>query len=142
MVLTGRCYEQESVPFKALDSLIDSLADYLGKLPVEVVRQVIPEESLPLVRLFPVMGQVPGMTDAGKPAIDNVDQQEMRQRAMNAMRELLKWLGTRKPVVLYIDDLQRGNVDGAVLLADLVRPPDSLCVMLLGSYRSENIGTS
>lgn len=142
VVLTGRCYEQESVPFKALDSLIDSLADYLGKLPVEVVRQGIPEDSLPLVRLFPVMGQVSGMTDAGKPAIDNVDQQEMRQRAMNALRELLKWLGARQPVVLYIDDLQWGDVDSAVLLADLVRPPESPCVMLLGSYRSENIGTS
>ena len=142
VVLAGRCYEQESVPFKALDSLIDSLADYLGKLPEEVVRQGIPEDSLPLVRLFPVMGQIPGMTDAGKPAIDNVDQQELRQRAMNALRELLRWFGAQQPVVLYIDDLQWGDVDSAVLLADLVRPPEAPRVMLLGSYRSENIDTS
>ncbi len=142
VVLTGRCYEQESVPFKALDSLIDSLASHIGKLPEELVRQAIPEDSLPLVRLFPVLGQMPGATDAGKPSIDNVDQQELRQRAMNALRELLKWLGTRQPVVLYIDDLQWGDVDSAVLLGDLVRPPDSPRVLLLGSYRSEYVETS
>ena len=142
VVLTGRCYEQESVPFKALDSLIDSLAEYLGKLPADTVRLAVPEDSLPLVRLFPVMGQIPGATDAGKPAIDNVDQPELRQRAMNALREILKWLGTRQPVVLYIDDLQWGDVDSAVLLADLMRPPQSPRVMLLGSYRSENVETS
>ncbi|MBI5757374.1 MAG: DUF2791 family P-loop domain-containing protein [Planctomycetales bacterium] len=142
VVLTGRCYEQESVPFKALDSLIDSLADYLSKLPVEVARQAVPEDSLPLVRLFPVLGQMPGATDAGKPSIDNIDQPELRQRAMNALRELLKTLGTRQPLVLYIDDLQWGDMDSAVLLADLVRPPESPRVLVLGSYRSENVDTS
>ncbi len=142
VVLTGRCYEQESVPFKALDSLIDSLAAHLSKLPTESLRQALPEDSLPLVRLFPVMGQLPGATDAGKPSIDNVDQQELRQRAMNALREILKWLGTQRPVVLYVDDLQWGDVDSAVLLGDLVRPPESPRVLLLGSYRSEYVETS
>ena len=142
MVLSGRCYEQESVPFKALDSLIDSLVGELGKLPEETLRLGVPEDSLPLVRLFPVMGQLPSATDAGKPPIDNVDQRELRERAMNALRELLRWLGARQPVVLYIDDLQWGDEDSAELLGDLVRPPDSPRVMLLGSYRSEYVQTS
>ncbi len=142
MVLSGRCYEQESVPFKALDNLIDSLADHLTSLPEAEVRAATPHDLSPLVRLFPVLGRIPGAADPGRPSIENVDQQELRQRAMNALRELLKRLGERKPMVLHIDDLQWGDEDSAELLADLVRPPEAPRVLILGSYRTENRDTS
>jgi len=142
ILLEGRCYEQESVPFKALDSLIDALGVYLCELPAATLVTLMPNDTLPLVRLFPVFGQVPGATDADKPSVESADQQEFRQRALTTLRDLLGNLGQKQPVVLYIDDLQWGDEDSSNLLADLVRPPESPRLLLLGSYRREDVETS
>ncbi len=142
IVLEGRCYEQESVPFKALDSLIDSLVACLASLTDENVAELLPEDTLPLIRLFPVLAQIPGTFDRDKPAINSADQHELRTRAMAALRELLTRLGERLPLVLYIDDLQWGDEDSSNLLADLLRPPNGPRLLLLGSYRRENASDS
>ena len=143
LVLSGRCYEQESVPFKALDNLMDSLASYLAGRRASTLKSLIPEDSRPLARVFPVFGQLPGINDETRPSIENAEQQELRQRAMVCLRELLTRLGQRKqPLVLYVDDLQWGDEDSADLLVNLLRPPNSPKLLLLGSYRTEAIGTS
>lgn len=138
VVLRGRCYEQESVPFKALDSLIDSLGDYLLGLPRDTARSFMPVDILALTKVFPVLGQLERITDEVQPSIEKAEQQELRQRAMIALRETLQLIGSSAPLVLYIDDLQWGDEDSAAMLADLVRPPDPPRMLLLGSYRSEN----
>ena len=141
LVLSGRCYERESVPYKALDSVVDFLSRYLTQLPASQVRALVPTDGPLLVETFPVLAAVGGLAEsAGAQAIR--DQQERRRRAIGAFRVLLSRLAERIRVVLYIDDLQWGDLDSAVLIDELFRQPGGPGVLFLATYRKEDAETS
>jgi hypothetical protein len=134
VVLRGRAYERESVPFKAVDSVIDALSRYLVRLEEQDCERPVelPPGIASLARVFPVLRRVSRIAQAAE--ID-ADPQMVRRLAFVALRELLRSLERRQPIVIFVDDVQWGDADSASLLLDVMRPPDAPPLLLMMTHR-------
>jgi predicted Ser/Thr protein kinase len=142
VVLTGRCYEYESVPYKALDGVIDDLSRYLGSIPAEHVEALLPPDVSALPRVFPVLRQVDAIANAaGHDTSDVIDPLRVRRRAFEALRVLLARLAERRSLVIWIDDLQWADADSVVLLEELLDAASPPVMLTLLSFRREETAT-
>ena len=138
LVLQGRCHEQESVPYNVFDAVVDALSQHLRRLSAHEVEILLPLHVPALLRLFPVLAQVPWLAKAGQgPTSD--DPRELRNQAFDALKELLRGLTARMRVVVVVDDLQWGDLDSARMLGHLLGPVDPPPMLLLGAYRSDEV---
>ena len=141
LVLAGRCYEQESVRYKALDSLVDALSRHLADCR-PTGRALLPDDIALLAQMFPMLERVDGIhARAGqRPAI--LSPQELRTRASVALPSCCGALAATQPLVLAIDDLQWGDSDSAGLLLDMFSGPHAPAVLLVGLHRAERAADS
>jgi serine/threonine protein kinase len=136
VVLQGRCYEREAVPYPAMDSLVDHLSHYWLTLPSKDSGTLLPREAGLLPKVFPVLGRVPCVAEAPR-GRDIADPHELRTRAFAALREVIQRIAARHPLVLLLDDLQWVDASTLALLSDLMRSPDPPTLLLLLSTRPE-----
>ena len=123
VVLTGRCYEQESVPYKALDSAIDALSRYLKRLPCggSAVRRCRATSTC-----WPASSPSCGTAKPLQPPPGGCPASPIRRRCGGVASrpcELLARLGDRRPLVLFLDDLQWGDADTRRCSASCCGPP-------------------
>jgi serine/threonine protein kinase len=136
VLLAGRCHERESVPFKAVDGVVDALARWMQRLRTVEATALVPQKASLLLQVFPVLRRVPALAEAPRPMHAVVDPQELRTRVFMALRELLARLAERRPVVIVIDDLQWADADSLALLSELVRGPEAPPLLVLMTWRA------
>jgi eukaryotic-like serine/threonine-protein kinase len=141
VTLMGRCFEQETVPFKGMDGLVDALSHRLRRLPPADVEALLPRDLPLLVQLFPVLRQVPVLAAAAgeDPRVPEAPEEasSRRQDAFRALRVLLARMALGRSMVLALDDFQWADADTVALLMELIRPPEAPCLLLVVSYRDE-----
>ncbi len=137
VVLRGRCYENESVPHKALDGVVDSLSHFLRSLPACEAAGLVPVRASLLTQVFPVLGRVEAMARAPRATSEILDLQERRNRMSSALRDLLVRLCERHPVVIAIDNMQWADVDSLRIYRDVMQPPDSPPVLFIATLRGQ-----
>lgn len=142
LVFSGRCYDRESVPFKAIDSIIDPLVRYLRSVSESKLERMLPDDIAMLAQLFPLLNRVRSIAQRRNAQIRSLDSKQIRYRAFEALRELLVTIGQQHAIAILIDDLQWGDADSAAALHALLNGSNPPRVLFLGTYRRDEMQES
>ena len=140
LVLQSRCYVRESVPYKALDGIIEQLwlASRVLRHPRGSSITSGPKHVNALVHAFPALTWLADV-DATNTSVEGLDPIQLRRDAFHALRELLGRLAAERPLVLVVDDLQVGDAESALALGDLLRQPGQPGALLIATFRTDDI---
>ena len=137
LVIAGRCYERESVPYKALDSLIDAIASHVRRLPEPRQLALLTPQIHHLARLFPVLQRIEGLRRVRKPTDPEGPKRSKHKLAFDALEQLLDALSAQRLLVLALEDLHWGDEESGRLLARLMNGVDPAKRLLIGSCRAK-----
>ena len=133
LVLASRCYENESVPYPALDDLVDRLSGHMRHLADDDVKALRPRNFAALAMMFPVLAPF----RLGPDVMPARDSAQLQIHGFAALGDLLGRLAEQRQVVIAIDDLQWGDREGCAFLSDLMAAADAPRLLLILAYRSE-----
>lgn len=135
LTLKGRCYEWESVTFKALDGVMDNLSRVLRRLDARHQARIQGDDLSLVAELFPVLSRCDFIQ--GDPnALTGLGTADIAQGAFRGLRDILRTLGELGPIVLSIDDVHWGDTESAEVLAEVLKAERSLPLLVVLSYRS------
>lgn len=131
VVLRGRCHPRESMPYKGVDSVIDALAVYLRSLPEVEAAALRPRHLRELSELFPVLGGI--WAEPGRRVAEH-EPVARRRFGLAALREILARIGDEATLLVVIDDFEWADLDGFVVLSELLLPPETPPLLLILAY--------
>ncbi len=137
LVFSGRCYERESIPYKAVDEVIDQLAIHLSTLADSVLATIIPDQASYLRQIFPVLNRCKSIRRLPPPEDPATSPSVVRRLALLALRRIITAITSRIPLLIYIDDIQWGDSESLTVLETILHAPAGSPVHLLVSHRKD-----
>jgi hypothetical protein len=135
LVLRGRCHERETLPFKALDNVVDGISHRLATLDSNDQAYVLPGGIMYLCEIFPVLRRAKLAENPRYFLPPLRDAKELRNQAFVAFCDLLRHLAKMQPLVIFIDDLQWADSDSFALLQAITHQPGAPALLLVASCR-------
>src|SRR4051794_17730282 len=131
-VLFGRCDEEELFPFGPWIRMLD---DHLQRLNEADLRALIADDGPDLARLIPDLRvRIPDL-----PTPASSDPETERAALFAAVIRLAERLSRQAPLLLILDDLQWADRSSLRLLRPLVRALRDSPVLLVGTYRDNEL---
>jgi hypothetical protein len=140
VVLRGRCYEQESVPFGGVDSLIDALSGYLLGLSNDDLAVLFAGGVSHVARVFPVLYRIP-LLAARRVDGPMVSDAMLRDLAIRELAQIFAALGRLQTPVVYLDDLQWVDPDSLTLIREAFLGKRARC-LFVAAMRSSGEASS
>jgi eukaryotic-like serine/threonine-protein kinase len=130
LVLGGRCYPREAIPYRAMDEVMDQLGAFWKAQPPARATYLMPREPEFLLRAFPTLARVTELED-GAVRRATVNRRDAAYRSLVACREVFQRLVRQRPVVIVLDDVQWIDVDSARLLHFMCSSDEAPALLLV-----------
>lgn len=128
-VLSGVCSESAmAMPYLPL---VEAMGNYIARANLRTLRSRLGHSAAELGNLFPRLGPAPA--DGGEPG-------HARLRFFEAMLQLLEVVAGDSGLLLVIEDLHGADPSTLELIDYLARRVEGVGVLLLGTYRAEELG--
>lgn len=134
LVLAGRCYENEHLPYKGIDGVIDALRGWLARGADPALLARVRPLLGGLARIFPGLRDLVDATGVEAVAGDP------RMAAYQALKGVLLAISAETPLLLILDDVHWADRDSARLLAELLSPPAAAPMMVVCAHRLGEAG--
>jgi serine/threonine protein kinase/tetratricopeptide (TPR) repeat protein len=133
----GRCYEREHVPYKGVDEIVAGLARHLRRLDVERLAHYLPSRASELLATFPVLAEVRPLQTLARSTPATGDPHESRRAAWESLAEIFRAMATRRPLALFVDDVQWVDAQSIELLDFLAERLAGTMAFLLLARRDD-----
>lgn len=132
-------------PYSAIGQVLGSLAnEVLGGTPeaVAATRRRLLQATHPNTALLLELAPSLSLLIGPQPPVQELPPAEGARRLQETMRRAMAALASEdSPLVLFLDDLQWADLPSLKVLESLFRHPDLAYLMLIASWRSEEVGT-
>jgi class 3 adenylate cyclase/tetratricopeptide (TPR) repeat protein len=133
VVLVGRCDEDLGVPYQPF---VEALRHYVDHTPPADLKDRLGRYGGELVRLMPELAD----PVADLPPALQSDPETERYRLFDAVGAWLAMASADQPVLLVVDDLHWAAKPTLLLLRHVLRFPEQLRLLIVGTYRDTELG--